>query len=67
MSETANATNDTSINNENAPNAPTTGAKRGPKPMPRDPVTGKIIRPVDVDGNLIVRQRKTKQTNNNAQ
>ena len=37
----------TSLNKENAPKAPTTGAKRGPKPLPRDPVTDAIIRPHD--------------------
>jgi hypothetical protein len=49
-----------SSNKENAPKAPTTGAKRGPKPLPRDPVTGAIIRPRDADGNLIVKTRKPK-------
>ncbi len=30
-----------------------TGAKRGPKPLSRDQVTGAIIRPRDEEGNLI--------------
>ena len=54
----------TSANKENVPKAGTIGAKIGSTPLPRDPVTGKIIRPVDYDGNLIVRTRKSK---NNAQ
>ena len=49
-----------SSNKENAPKAPTTGAKRGPKSLPRDPVTGAIIRPRDAEGNLIVKTRKPK-------
>ena len=54
----------TSANKENVPKVGTNGANRGPKPLPRDPVNAKIIRPVDSGGNLIVRRRKTK---NNAQ
>ena len=50
-----------SSNKENAPKAPTTGAKRGPKPLPRDPVTGAIIRPRDEEGNLIVKTRKLRK------
>jgi hypothetical protein len=50
----------TSSNKENAPKAPSTGAKRGPKPLPRDPVTGAIIRPRDEEGNVIVKTRKSK-------
>ena len=49
----------TSSNRENATKATTTGAKRGPKPLPRDPITDAIIRPRNSDGNLIVRTRKT--------
>ena len=37
----------------------TTGAKRDPKPLPRDPVTGAIIRPRDEEGHLIVKNKKT--------
>ena len=48
-----------------APKAPTTGAKRGPKKKPRDPVTGKIIRPVDSDGNIIVLTRKPRKNKEN--
>ena len=55
----------TSLNKENAPKAPTTGAKRGPKKKPRDPVTGKIIRPVDSDGNIIVQTRKLRKNKEN--
>ena len=51
---------------EKAPKAPTTGAKRGPKKKPRDPVTGKIIRPVDSDGNIIVQARKPRNNKENA-
>ena len=54
----------TSANKENVPKAGNVGAKRGPNPLPRDPVTGLIIKPVDSDGNSIVRTRITK---NNAQ
>ena len=50
---------------EKAPKAPTTGAKRGPKKKPRDPVTGKIIRPVDSDGNIIVQTRKLRKNKEN--
>ena len=55
----------TSLNKENAPKAPTTGAKRGPKPLPRDPVTGAIIRPRDEEGNLIVKTRKPRKNKEN--
>ena len=55
----------TSSNKENAPKAPTTGAKRGPKPLPRDPVTGAIIRPRDEEGNLIVKTRKSRKNKEN--
>ena len=55
----------TSLNKENAPKAPTTGAKRGPKKKPRDPVTGQIIRPVDSDGNIIVQTRKPRKNKEN--
>ena len=41
----------------------TTGGKRGPKPLPRDPVTGKIIRLLNPDGTAIAKHRKSKQTN----
>ena len=54
-----------SSNKENAPKAPTTGAKRGPKPLPRDLVTGAIVRPRDADGNLIVKTRKPKNNKEN--
>ena len=50
---------------EKAPKAPTTGAKRGPKKKPRDPVTGAIIRPRDEDGNLIVKTRKPRNNKEN--
>ena len=53
-----------SSNKENAPKAPTTGAKTGPKPLPRDPVTGKIIRSLNPDGTQIVKHRKSKKQNN---
>ena len=53
-----------SSNKENAPKAPTTGAKTGPKPLPRDPVTGAVIRPRDADGNLIVIVKTRKPKNN---
>jgi hypothetical protein len=56
--------NTTSANKENVPKAATIGSKRDPKPLPRAPVTGKIIRLVDSDGNLILRTKKIK---NNAQ
>ncbi len=39
----------------------TTGAKRDPKPLPRDSVTGAIIRPHDEEGNLIVKTRKPRK------
>ena len=55
----------TSSNKENAPKAPTTGAKRGPKPLPRDPVTGAIIRPRDEEGNLIEKPRKSRKNKEN--
>ncbi len=54
-----------SSNKENALKAPTTGAKRGPKPLPRDPVIGAIVRPRDADGNLIVKTRKPKNNKEN--
>jgi hypothetical protein len=54
-----------SSNKENAPKAPTTGAKRGPKPLPHDPVTGAIIRPRDEEGNLIVKTRKPRNNKEN--
>jgi hypothetical protein len=54
----------TSADKENVPKAGNVGAKRGPNSLPRDPVTGLIIKPVDSDGNSIVRTRITK---NNAQ
>ena len=58
----------TSSNKENAPKAPSTGAKKKPgrKPMPRDPVTGAIIRPRDEEGNVIVKTRKSKNNKENA-
>jgi len=34
-----------------------------PKPLPRDPVTGKIIRPLNPDGTEIVKHRKSKKQN----
>ena len=49
----------TSSKRENPTKATTTGAKRDPKPLPRDPITDAIIRPRKSDGNLIVRTRKT--------
>ena len=52
-------------NKEKAPKAPTTGVKRGPKKKPRDPVTGKIIRPVYSDGNIIVQTRKLRKNKEN--
>ena len=56
----------TSSNRANAPKAPTTtGAKRGPKPLPRDPVTGKIIRPRDSDGNVIEKPRTARKNKEN--
>ena len=42
----------------------TTGGKRGPKPLPRDPVNGKIIRPLNPDGTEIIKHRKSKKQNN---
>ena len=54
-----------SSNKENAPKAPTTGAKRGPKPLPRDPVTSAIIRPRDEEENLIVKTRKPRNNKEN--
>ena len=41
-------------NKGNAPKATTTGGRRGPKPVPRGPVTGKIIKPRDSEGNLTI-------------
>jgi hypothetical protein len=43
----------TSLHKENASKAPTTGTRRGKKALPRDPVTGAIIRARDEEGNLI--------------
>ncbi len=43
-------------NKENAPKAPTTGAKRGPMPLPRDSVE---------EGNLIVKMRKPRNNKEN--
>jgi hypothetical protein len=54
-----------SSNKENAPKAPTTGAKRGPKPLTRDPVTGMITRPCEGEGNLIAKTRKPKNNKEN--
>ena len=54
-----------SSNKENAPKAPTTGAKIGPKPFPRDPVTGAIIRPRDAEEKLIVKTRKPRNNKEN--
>ena len=51
----------TSSSKENAPKAPTTGVRRDPKPLPRDPVTGTIIRPRDEEGILIVKTRKSRK------
>ena len=42
-----------------------TGAKRGPKKKQRDPDTGKIIRPIDSDGNIIVQTRKPRKNKEN--
>ena len=55
-------------NSSNKENAPSTGAKKKPgrKPMPRDPVTGAIIRPRDEEGNVIVNTRKSKNNKENA-
>ena len=59
----------TSPNKGNAPNsgpkATTIGGRRGPKLLPRDFVTGKIIRPRDSEGNLIIKQRKTSKNKEN--
>ena len=44
----------TPSNKGNAPKATTTGGRRGPKPVPRGPVTGKIIKPRDSEGNLTI-------------
>ena len=56
----------TSSNKENISQATgkTSGGRRGPKPLPRDPVTGKIIRPLNPDGTQIVKHRKSKKQNN---
>ena len=54
-----------SSNKENAPKALTTGAKRGLKPLPRDPVTSAIIRPRDEEENLIVKTRKPRNNKEN--
>ncbi len=43
----------TSSHKENASKAPITGARRGQNALPRDPVTGSIIRARDDEGNLI--------------
>ena len=43
----------TSSHKENASKAPVTGARRGQNALPRDPVTGAIIRARDEEGNLI--------------
>ena len=50
-----------------ATTTPTTGAKRGPNPLPRDPITGAIIRPRDAEGNLIVITRKNRKNKENGQ
>ena len=47
----------TSTNKKNASKVTTTRARRGPKPLPRDPVTGAIRTPDSV-GNLIVKTPK---------
>ena len=52
-------------NKENAPKAPITRAKRSPKPLPRDPVTGAIIRPSGEEGNLIAKTRKPRKNKEN--
>ena len=43
----------TSSHKENASKAPITGARRGQIALPRDPVTGAIIRARDEEENLI--------------
>ena len=43
----------TSSHKENASKAPITGARRGQNALPRDPVTGAIIRARDEEENLI--------------
>ncbi len=43
----------TSSHKENASKAPITGARRGQITLPREPVTGAIIRTRDEEGNLI--------------
>ena len=55
----------TSSNTENATKAATTGPKRGLLPLPRDPVTGEIIRPCDEEGSLIVKTLKTRKNKEN--
>ena len=52
-------------NKVNASKAPTTGAKRGLKPLPRDSVTGAIIRTRDAEVNLIVKTRKLRNNKEN--
>ena len=44
----------TSSSKGNSPKATTPGGRRGPKPLLRDPVTGKIIRPRDSERNLTI-------------
>ena len=55
----------TSSHKENASKAPITGARRGQNALPRDPVTGAIIRPRDEEGNLIVKTRKPRKNKEN--
>jgi hypothetical protein len=64
---TVTTTTKSSSNKENISQATTTAkttlSRRGPKPLPRDPVTGKIIRPLNPDGAEIVKHRKSKKQN----
>ena len=64
---TATTTTTSSSNKENTSQATTTAkttlSRRGPKPLPRDPVTGKIIRPLNPDGTEIVKHCKSKKQN----
>jgi len=56
----------TSSNKGNTTKATYTGGRRGLKPLPRDPVTGKIIRPRDSEGNLTLKKRKTSKNKENS-
>ena len=64
---TTTTTTTSSSNKENTSQATTTAkttvSRRGPKPLPRDPGTGKIIRPLKPDGTEIVKHRKSKKQN----